>query len=417
MSEVSQIKKGRPALPVQWRFQDNDGNWQRLRFADEDERAREEERRRKAGLLYGTGERVAYDRAKQRFVAVLNQSDYAPGAVEARERLMEVHLDPRFKKGSIRDVTATAIIRAEKEIRLSHGPNVWANVRVNLVGIVKAAISRGWIAVENDPFVHIPVVPPEFTPQLRRHNKLMAALPLLSLEERSKILWETTGWENLACAITLGSGLRSGELRVLVWSDIAFDKKRGIAWIKITRAEKKDRSLGPPKTKAGKREIPVRGRLYRQLLALDPGSGHRNGLVVTADGSRLTHHQLLRAVRRAQVSIGIGREFKRDDGRLAFEGTFTLRDMRHTYAAWLIWNRVPDNMIRIWMGHRWLQTTLDVYGYIFRSLQNDAPAWPRSFHVEDSGAVDEQNRTEIDEEIVSETCDDNEEGDEGGSEG
>ena len=54
------------------------------------------------------------------------------------------------------------------------------------------------------------------------------------------------------------------------------------------------------------------------------------------------------------------------------------RDLRHSYATWLVDDGVPVNMVQRVMGHEWSSTTLDLYtrrtddhDRILRALDDD----------------------------------------------
>ncbi|MDR1537574.1 MAG: hypothetical protein LBU32_06190 [Clostridiales bacterium] len=57
-------------------------------------------------------------------------------------------------------------------------------------------------------------------------------------------------------------GLRPGEAAALTWADV--DAERG-GFLKIRQAVKADKTIGPPKTEAGMREVPIDGSMLHEL--------------------------------------------------------------------------------------------------------------------------------------------------------
>jgi integrase len=153
------------------------------------------------------------------------------------------------------------------------------------------------------------------------------------------------------------AGLRASELRGLRWCDV--DLKRG----EITVRQRADRfgRLGPPKSKAGTRSIPLlpmvvavlrEHKLATPANALD--------LVFPNSKGNVDHlNTIVEGWQAAQVA-GLG--------AAKYSG---LHSIRHFYASWCI-NRVADGglelpmkVVQTRLGHATISMTADTYGHLF----------------------------------------------------
>src|SRR5262249_34293786 len=147
-------------------------------------------------------------------------------------------------------------------------------------------------------------------------------------------------------ATALYAGLRRGELMALLWEDV--DLASGV--IHVERAyDEKGRVHVEPKSRAGRRTVPIVGALRDELVAHKLRSGRDAGL---GFGPTLEAPLVTSSLgRRAQVA------WRR--GELEPIG---LHEARHTFASLLIAAGVNAKAITTYMGHASIQTTYDLYG-------------------------------------------------------
>ena len=169
-------------------------------------------------------------------------------------------------------------------------------------------------------------------------------------------------WRPILMTATL-TGLRASELRGLRWQDIDF--KSGELHVR-QRADLRNK-IGPPKSAAGERSVPLPGPLVAVLrewklacplsaldLAFPNGRGHVE-----------SHTNIVkRGLQPAMIRAGLF-----TDGRRArYPG---LHALRHFYASWCI-NRVadgglalPPKVVQERLGHATIVLTMDRYGHLF----------------------------------------------------
>jgi integrase len=171
---------------------------------------------------------------------------------------------------------------------------------------------------------------------------------LAALIERDRPVWATA----------LYAGLRRGELMALRWEDV--DLAAGV--IRVERSyDDKGRVEIEPKSRAGRRTVPIVGALRDILVEHKAWQGRDSGLVFGATPE--TPFQPSNLWRRAQ----------RAWGRAGLE-PIGLHEARHTFASVLIAAGVNAKAITTYMGHASIQTTYDLYGKLMPGSESEAAA-------------------------------------------
>ena len=153
-------------------------------------------------------------------------------------------------------------------------------------------------------------------------------------------------------------GLRRGEVLSLSWQDVDFDE--GV--IRVRRQLVRvggQLHLGPVKTRAGARELPLLGiarealveQDERQVLGNSPTGWSREALVFTT----------------AKRSPGRARNLARSFARIVRAAglrPIRLHDLRHTTASLLKKLGVPARDAMVILGHSRISVTLEIYTHV-----------------------------------------------------
>jgi integrase len=211
--------------------------------------------------------------------------------------------------------------------------------------IFRRAIEDGDLAVNPTGHLRLPAVRGR---RERIASPEEAQLLLAALPERDRAVWATA----------LYAGLRRGELMALRWEDIDLAK----SLIHVERAyDEKGRVHIEPKSRAGRRTIPIIGALRDGLLAHKSREGRDSGLVFGS--SEDTPFVTSNLWRRAQVAW-----------RRAGLNPIGLHEARHTFASTLIAAGVNAKAITTYMGHASIQTTYDLYGKLMPGSEAETAA-------------------------------------------
>jgi len=255
---------------------------------------------------------------------------YKPSAIRSYERALRDRVVPDLGAKRLGDVQRRDV-RQLADGLLGEGldPSTVRNVLMPLRVIFRRAIEDGDLAVNRTGHLRLPAVRGrrERIASPEEAQVLLAALP-----ERDRAVWATA----------LYAGLRHSELMALRWENV--DLAKGL--IHVERAyDEKGRVHIEPKSRAGRRTIPIIGALRDELLAHRSRQGRDAGLVFGA--SEDTPFVASNLWRRAQVAW-----------RRAGLSPIGLHEARHTFASTLIAAGVNAKAITTFMGHASIQTTV-----------------------------------------------------------
>jgi integrase len=271
---------------------------------------------------------------------------YKPSAIRSYEAALRDRIVPSLGGRRLGDVQRRDVQRLADDL-LAEGrdPSTIRNALMPLRVIFRRAVEDGDVAVNPCANLRLPAVrgrreriaPPE------EAQRLLAALP-----ERDRPVWATA----------LYAGLRRGELMALRWEDV--DLAAGV--IRIERSyDDKGRVEIEPKSRAGRRTVPIVGALRDFLVEHKVRHGREEGLVFGSSAETpFVPSNLWRRAQRAWKSVGVE--------------PIGLHEARHTFASVLIAAGVNAKAITTYMGHASIQTTYDLYGKLMPGSESEAAA-------------------------------------------
>jgi integrase len=269
---------------------------------------------------------------------------------ELRERVYPEFGDRRLDVVTRGDVLA--LIGGMQTEGLS--PSTVRNVVVPLRSLYRYAADHDWTARNPTRGVAMPGVSGVRRERLATPAEVRALLD--ALEECDRALWATAAY----------AGLRRGELQGLRWSDVDLDARL----IRVRQAYSQvAASFGPPKTAAGRREVPIAEALAPFL------AGHRERSGADAEGLVFARASLAGTVRgNATAPFSdqtVGRRAAAAWQRAGLE-PLGMHEARHAFASSLLAAGVPMQVVSKLMGHTTIQVTLDLYGHLLPNGRRDA---------------------------------------------
>lgn len=271
---------------------------------------------------------------------------YKPSAVRSYEAALRDRIFPELGGKRLGDVQRRDVQRLADDL-LAEGrdPSTIRNALMPLRVIYRRAIEDGDVAVNPCANLRLPAVRGrrERIASPEEAQRLLGSLP-----ERDRPVWATA----------LYAGLRRGELMALRWEDV--DLAAGV--IRVERSyDDKGRVEIEPKSRAGRRTVPIVGALRDVLVEHKARQDRDDGLVFGSSAE--TPFQPSNLWRRAQ------RAWKR-----ASLEPIGLHEARHTFASVLIAAGVNAKAIATYMGHASIQTTYDLYGKLMPGSESEAAA-------------------------------------------
>lgn len=167
----------------------------------------------------------------------------------------------------------------------------------------------------------------------------------------------------VAFLLELNTGLRRGELLALSWDCIDFEKKkltikRTLARVRLPDKGTSELKFSEPKTKSGKRDIPLHQNIIKELQAHKARQNKEKLL----HGPKYTDNDLVFCT--PQGTPIEPRNFHRKHTEILKKAGLPhirVHDLRHTVATLLVNNGIDPENIRALLGHSKTSTTLDLY--------------------------------------------------------
>lgn len=178
--------------------------------------------------------------------------------------------------------------------------------------------------------------------------------------------------------VAIFAGLRASELRGLRWVDVDLKAKT----LSVRQRADKYRDLGPPKSEAGYRTIPLAAAVVQELRSwkLRCPKGDAGLVFPNRDGGVQDYSHLMR--RRffpLQIKAGVcdlvldGKTPKLDKkGEPMMQARYGLHSLRHAAASAWIAQRIDLKRLQVWIGHENIELTIDTYGHLLEDAASDA---------------------------------------------
>ena len=281
------------------------------------------------------------------------------GTVRQRRQHLNLHVVPYIGRIRLSDLTAPNVYDFDSKLR-ADGRSIAMRrkVLISLKTMLTFAQGRGLVAQNVAKGVRIKDGGREAAGPLRAGVDFPTQAELNQLIEKSEGRWRPF----IIAAIF--TGMRSGELRGLRWSDVDLDaglvhvRQRASQWMEI----------GPPKSKAGKRDIPLAPivvNTLRQWRAICPNGGNLD-LVFRNTVGHIDSVQGIHS--RFWVPLQIKCGFITNTGKPRYDFHMLRHAAASLFIKYLGWS--PKKLQTV-MGHASISMTFDRYGHLFESAESD----------------------------------------------
>lgn len=283
-----------------------------------------------------------------------------PSTVRQRRQHLDLHIKPMLGGVKLSKLTPPMVESFCDKLLENRSQELASKVLVSLKALLKEARRRELVSRNAASDTKIA--------KAARHEdkvRIPAKSEVCGMLELSTKLWPATRpWRALLVTAML-TGLRLSELRGLTWT--AVDLTTGI--LRVTQRADFRGTIGSPKSKAGKRTVPLmpmaRNTLRAWKLACPKTEGDLvfpggvNGKILRTDD---VHRRCWRPLLR---SLGL----EDSDGP-----RYTFHSLRHVAASLMIESGMQPKKLQAIMGHSSIKLTYDVYGHLWASAEDDAAA-------------------------------------------
>jgi integrase len=283
------------------------------------------------------------ERAKAGAVRNRSGDPFKPSALRGYEQALRDRVLPALGSYKLSDVRRPdAQELADKLMGEGHNPSTIRNALMPLRALFRWHLARGDVAVNPTTGIELPAVrgKRERIAGADEAGRLIAALPATE-----RCLWATAFY----------GGLRLGELLALDWSHVNLAE----GTLNVQRSWDAKEGMVEPKSRAGRRRIPIAAVLRDHLVEHRMGEGRTTGLVFGRTEAR--------PFCPSTVYVRARKAWKA--AKLA---PITLHEARHTYASLMIAAGVNAKALSTYMGHASVTITYDRYGHLMPGNEEEA---------------------------------------------
>ena len=294
---------------------------------------------------------------------------------------MRLHIVPLIGETKLSQLTTPKVEAFKDELVRTRSRQMARAVLTSLKGILKVARRKGLIAQNPAEAVSVDkrrIEDEEDTPIPPKEDirTLLAKAPETHPLSRVTLGRWVTGqgrpqrivsipWRPLIVT-AIFTGMRASELRGLRWSNV--DLKVGL--IRVRERADRYQKLGPPKSKAGRRDIPLAPLVVNTLKEwrLVCPNTELDLVFPSEQGSVILHTNLLRQGYYPLL---------RACGLMAKEATdppYPFHSLQHAAASLFIEAGWGPKKVQALMGHSSITVTYDIYGHLFPSPDDDREA-------------------------------------------
>lgn len=311
-------------------------------------------------------------------ITVVDAADLWVAAAEAERlersttkryrELAELHIKPKFGALKLTGLSKPMVQDFRLELLQSKSRAMAAKILRALSAILANAMELG--AINQNVAASVKVG------KLKREAEKIVVPDRADLKAMIAAATET---ERPFVLTAITTGLRSSELRGLRWQDI--DLAAGT----ITVRQRADQwgQIGPPKSEAGKRTIPVPPELVAELKAwkLRSPISRQDLAFPSSIGSPMRHNNMLRRMffpLQVRAGLGVphldakGQPRADEDGQPVLTGKYGFHTLRHAAASGWIESNIDLKRLQVWIGHENIRLTLDTYGHLLKDDKKDA---------------------------------------------
>jgi len=311
---------------------------------------------------------VTVSKAAELWIAKAEADDRERSTIKQYQEHKRLHIDPLIGTLKLSRLTMPRVEQFRDDLVATRSRAMAGKVVRSLSMILTEAQRRGLVAQNVAKMVKV-----------TRSSREKARVVIPTKVELKALLAAATDDEKPLLLTAILTGLRSSELRGLRWVDVDFKAST----ISVSQRADQWGIIGPPKSAAGYRSIPISSTLVTTLKAwkLRARSSELDLVFPNAKGGAQWHQNMLRRMYiPAQVRAGLTvpkvdrakRPALDKDEQPVLTGKYGLHALRHAAASSWIAQRIDLKRLQTWIGHESIQLTIDTYGHLIVDAGGDA---------------------------------------------
>ncbi|HTN60915.1 MAG TPA: tyrosine-type recombinase/integrase [Devosia sp.] len=326
------------------------------------------------GIHVADGASCTVNAAGKLWITARERAGRERTTIDQYQNHLDLHIGPLIGDKKLTSLSVPEV-RAFEEKLLDTGrsPAMAKKVLVSLGSLLADAQERGLVARNVVRDLRVRRGSSDHRAEKRAKGRLKIGTDIPMPSEIKALVGALSGRWRPVLITAIFSGMRGSELRGLPWDAVDFEKKS----IRVYQRADRYGKIGPPKSDAGEREIPMAPIVINTLrewrLVCPKGE---LGLVFpnTKGGveahSHLCHAGLEPSWIRAGIAVKVGGKAEGEPPALK-PRYMGMHALRHFYASWCINRRqdggleLPPKVVQERLGHSSITMTMDVYGHLF----------------------------------------------------
>ena len=318
--------------------------------------------------------------AGELWIARAEAANLEPVTVTSYRQQLDLHIKPLLGSTRLNKLTVPAVRAFEDRLRKENRSSSMTRRLMGTLGsIVADAQERGLIVRNPVRELTRRRGKHERRGEARQRGKLKVGADIPTPAEAKAIIQAVKGrWRPLVI-MAIFTGLRASELRGLRWIDLDLESRT----LHVRQRADRYGTLGPPKSEAGERSLPLPSIVVAELKAWQKDCPKGEAGLVFPNGAGNVESMtnlVRRGLQPTLVAVGVSVPVLDADGKPKLDSNGSpmvkakypgMHALRHFYASWCI-NRkadggleLPPKMVQERMGHASFAITMDTYGHLF----------------------------------------------------
>lgn len=294
------------------------------------------------------------------------------GTLKTYREIVNRHIRPQLGHEKLSKLSAPRVVNFRDALMQTRSHAMASKAVRHLSMILAEATRRGLVAQNVARAVQVKSKRGEKRQRLAKRADIPPMEHLRAMLEAADRLSNEDPRLRVLLRVVMLSGLRASEVRGFPWQNADL---KGSALTVTQRADRWN-ELGPPKSDAGHRTVPIGPSLATTLKAwkLRCPASSLGLMFPNSRGGVMDQRAFIGALLKIEVAAGLALDSGKRDakGNVVWKPRYDWHHLRHVAASNWLNDGIDLKRLQTWIGHENIQLTIDVYGHLIADAKKDA---------------------------------------------